>query len=310
MVRRIVISEFMDDAAVEALRPDHDVVYDPTLVDRPDALAEAVGRATALIVRNRTQVRGDLLAAATDLRVVGRLGVGLDNIDTDACADRGIAVIPAIGANAAAVAEYVVAALFTLFRPAPLATDRTVAGTWPRTELIGREVAGKTLGLIGYGSIARKVADRATALGMSVLGFDSHLSRDDPSWQVHHTRPADLDSVLGCSDAVSLHVPLTDTTRHLIDADALARMRPRAVLINTARGGVVDDAALAAALRDGRLGGAALDVFETEPLPADSVFAGCPNLIATPHVAGVTVESNQRVSALIADKIRAALKRP
>lgn len=310
MVRRIVISEFMDDAAVEALRPGHEVVYDPTLVDRPADLAKAARRAAALIVRNRTQVRGDLLAAAADLRVIGRLGVGLDNIDTDACADRDITVIPAIGANAAAVAEYVIAALFTLFRPAPLATDRTLAGAWPRTELIGREVAGKTLGLVGYGSIARKVADRAAALGMSVLAFDSHLSRDDPSWQVHHARPADLDTVLSESDAISLHVPLTDTTRHLIDADAITRMKPQAVVINTARGGVVDDTALAAALRDGRLAGAALDVFETEPLPADNVLTDCPNLIATPHIAGVTVESNQRVSALIADKIRAALKLP
>lgn len=308
MARRIVISEFMDETAVAALRPGHEVLYDPGLVDQPTALADALSGATAWIVRNRTQVRGDLLAAAGALKVVGRLGVGLDNIDLDACADRGITVIPATGANATAVAEYVIAALFTLLRPASLASDQTVAGAWPRNALIGREVSGKVLGLIGFGSIARKVADRAAALGLSVIGADAHLSRDDPSWQVHHARPVDMDTVLETADAVSLHVPLTETTHHLIDADALARMKPNAVLINTARGGVVDDTALAAALHAEQLAGAAVDVFETEPLPADSPFAGCPNIIATPHIAGVTIESNQRVSAVIADKVRAALR--
>jgi (S)-sulfolactate dehydrogenase len=307
---RIVIAEFMDEAAVDALRARFDVRFDAGLVERRAELAAALGEADALIVRNRTRVDRELLAAAPRLCVVGRLGVGLDNIDVDACAARGIRVIPATGANALAVAEYVVCAALLLLRGAYLSSADVAAGKWPRAALgEGREAAGKTLGIVGFGGIGRLVARLALGLGMKVLATDAMIPPDSPAWREAGVTRGSLDELLGGADAVTLHVPLTADTRHLIDAGRIARMKPGAVLINTARGGVVDERALADALRSGRLGGAALDVFEAEPLPAGSPLAGVPNLVLTPHVAGVTRESNERVSAMIAREVAAALAR-
>ena len=305
---KVIISEFMDEAAIAAELAGLDVVYDPGLVDRPEDLAAAAARADALIVRNRTQVRGALLDAARDLTVVGRLGVGLDNIDLPACRARGIAVYPATGANDGAVAEYVIASALLLLRGAYGATARVAAGTWPRNALMGREIAGQRLGLVGFGAIARETARRAAALGMAVAAHDPFVAADDPAWNPA-TGPVQsraLDALIAGSDVLSLHVPLTDRTRGLIDAAALARMPKGAILINAARGGVVDEAAVARALRSGHLGGAALDVFDREPLDAaaGAVFADVPNLILTPHIAGVTQESNVRVSAVTAQAVR------
>ncbi|MBO6834900.1 MAG: hydroxyacid dehydrogenase [Alphaproteobacteria bacterium] len=299
----------MDEAAVDDLRRDFDVVYDPGLVDRPDDLCDALIGADALIVRNRTQVRGAVLNAAETVRVIGRLGVGLDNIDLDGCAARGIEVRPATGANDLAVAEYAVAAAMSLLRGAYDARQAMIAGEWPRTRLMGRESAGKRFGLVGFGAIARETARLARGLGFSLAAHDPFVPADAPEWDgVDNLSLADLAG--GC-DVVSLHVPLTDGTRHLVDAAFLSGMKPGAVLINAARGGVVDEAALADALRAGRLGGAALDVFETEPLTAAAAakFDGLPNLILTPHIAGVTAESNVRVSSATARAVREVLSK-
>lgn len=299
----VVIAEFMDEAAVDALRARYDTLYDPGLAERAADLAGAVREARALVVRNRTRVSAALVAAAPRLRCVGRLGVGLDNIDLAACEARGVAVYPATGANDVAVAEYVLAAALSLLRGAYGSTGEMVAGEWPRQRLIGREAAGKRLGLVGYGSIARQVAARARAFGMEIAAFDPFLPDDDAAWA--GTERLDLDALLGGCDVISLHVPLTEATRRMIDGPALARMRPGAILVNTARGGVVDEAALAHALRRGALGGAALDVFEVEPLTAEAArrFEGIGNLILTPHVAGVTDESNARVGAMVAGRV-------
>lgn len=305
---KVVISEFMDEAAIAQELAGFDTLYDPGLVDRPEDLVAAIRDADALIVRNRTQVRGGLIAAAPDLKVVGRLGVGLDNIDVAACAARAIAVHPATGANDGAVAEYVIGTAMLLLRGAYGATARVAAGTWPRNALMGREIAGKRLGLVGFGAIARETARRAAALGMDLAAHDPFLPPGDPAWSPGYGPVANrgLDDLIAESDVLSLHVPLTDATRGLIGADAIARMRKGAILINAARGGVVDEAAVAAALRAGHLGGAALDVFEREPLDAEAgaAFGGVPNLILTPHIAGVTVESNVRVSAVTARAVR------
>ena len=303
----IVITEFMDEASVDDLRRDHDVLYDPALVDDRGRIRQALGAARALVVRNRTQVDADLLAAAPGLRVVGRLGVGLDNIDQAACESRGIAVAPATGANDTAVAEYVVCAVMMLLRGAYHARAAMLAGEWPRGRLMGREVAGARLGLVGFGANARETARRAEALGMVVAAYDPYLAADHPAWSGAERRS--LDTLLEESDAVSLHVPLTDETLGMIDAPAIAGMKRGAVLVNAARGGLVDEAALAAALRDGHLAGAALDVFETEPLTAETahIFADVPNLVLTPHIAGVTQQSNVRVSRVTADNVRRAL---
>ena len=308
MSSRIVISEFMDAPAVEALASRFDVDYRPRLVDEPAALAEALADAEGWIVRNRTPVRGELLAAATRLRVVGRLGVGLDNIDVVACESRGIEVIPATGANAESVAEYVLTAALVLLRGAYFSTRAVEAGTWPRQTLSqGREAAGKTLGIVGFGSIGRLTARKAAAIGMRIVGYDPHIGADDAAWAQARTDRRELDSLLAESDVVSLHLPLNDATRGLLGRERLAKMKRDAVLINTARGAIVDEAALATMLREGRLGGAALDVFDHEPLAAGSPLTGAPRLLLTPHIAGVTVESNERVSGLIAERVAEAL---
>ena len=300
---KIVIGEFMDAAAVEYLAASHEVIYDPALVDDTTSLLKALDGAAAIIVRNRTQVNEAMLNAGKDLRVVGRLGVGLDNIDLDLCAARGVAVCPARGANDISVAEYVITAALILLRRAWLCAAEMVAGEWPRNQLIGQEISGKQMGLVGYGSIARETANRALALGMAVSACDPYLPPEDPAWA--GVRRLDLEPLLLESDVVSLHVPLTDDTRHMINAATLKSLRPGAILINAARGGIIDETALVAALRSGRLGGAALDVFAEEPLGAErgALFRDVPNLLLTPHIGGVTVESNVRVSRVTADNV-------
>lgn len=306
----IVISEFMDDEAVVRLAMEFDVRYQPTLVDDRAALREAVAHADALIVRNRTQVDTDLLARAPMLRVVGRLGVGLDNIDTGTCKSRAIEVIAATGANALSVAEYVICTAMMLLRGAYQSSPDVAAGSWPRASLSnGRELAGKVLGIVGFGSIGRLVASMAQSLGMRVLAHDALLGADDHVWRDSKVVPRALDAMLHEADVVSLHIPLTAATRGLIDARRIAAMKRGACLINTARGGIVDESALGDALRSGQLGGAAVDVFEHEPLAAGSTLQHCPKLVLTPHVAGLTHESNIRVSELIADKVAEYLRR-
>ncbi len=307
-MKKIVISEFMDEAAVEDLRTDFDVLYDPELVDHEDKLFASLAEAEGIIVRNRTQVRDALLEAAPKLKTVGRLGVGLDNIDLEACKAAGISVHPASGANDLSVAEYVITSAMALLRGAYFGQARMIAGEWPRQEMSGGELAGKTLGLVGCGSIARETARLARGLGMSVAGFDPFVPSEDALWQTM-ARHDTLEGLLVSTDVVSLHVPLTEGTKHLINATTLVAMRKSAVLINAARGGVVDEAALATALSRGQIAGAALDVFETEPLTAEAgaIFQGVPNLILTPHIGGVTVESNVRVSSLTAENVRKSL---
>lgn len=304
----VVVSEFMDEAALDPLRFEHDVLFDPSLVEDRSTLLTSVTDARAIIVRNRTQVDRELLEAAPKLAVVGRLGVGLDNIDLEACQERGVDVHPATGANAKAVAEYVIATVMMLFRGAFQARPAMIAGEWPRGVLQGKETSGKRLGLVGFGGIAQLVAERATALGMEVVAYDPYLSAANPVWE-RAERIEQLDDLLRTADAVSLHVPLTDTTRHLIDAVALGAMSAGAIIINTSRGGIIDDAALAAAMRSGHIAGAALDVFETEPLTATAaeIYAGLDNLVLTPHIAGLTMESNQRVSEVTVANVKKIL---
>ncbi len=306
-MKSIVITEFMDDNAVKTLSSRFDVIYDKTLCGKEDELLKLTAGCDAIIVRNKTQVRGALLDGAKNLKVVGRLGVGLDNIDTAACKSRNITVIPATGANNVSVAEYVLAALLMLARGSYHSTADVAAGSWPRERLIGGEIFGKTLGLIGFGGIARDVCVRARAFGMRVTAYDPFIPADSPVWKEYGVSPMALDDMLAEADCVSLHVPLTDDTRKLINVKRLASMKQGALLVNTARGGIVDEDALAEALIAGRLGGAMLDVYASEPLPAGSRLAGAPNCLMTPHIAGVTHESNTRVSSMIADKVAEAL---
>lgn len=301
----IVVTEFMDAAIAERLVAEHDAVYQPDLVDRRADLFALAREARALIVRNRTRVDQELLDACPKLRVIGRLGVGLDNFDLAACAARGVPVFPARGANALAVAEHAIASVLVLRRRCFYVSAQVIAGAWPRESLLGDDAGGACLGILGLGDIGRHVARRGRALGMRVIACDPYVHPEDPAWRDAGAQAVDFDTLLTTCDALTLHVPLTDETRHIIDAAALARMRPHAVLVNTARGGVIDEDALVAAMRAGKLAGAAIDVFEQEPLSAEAgaKFAGIDNLVLTPHVAGVTAQSQSWISTMTVDNV-------
>jgi (S)-sulfolactate dehydrogenase len=300
----ILISEFITSQALETLRCQHEVVYAPELYkDRP-ALIAALQNIEALVVRNLTQVNEEVLAGAAKLKVVGRLGVGLENIELSACAKRNIKVIPATGANAESVAEYVVGAAVALTRGFIPATTATFNGEWPRPRFSGyHEFLGKTIGIVGFGSIGRIVAKKAHAFGLRCVAYDPMLSGDSVELDGVSVPLLSLSKLLSESDAITLHLPFLPDTKNLFNAATLDQIKEGACLINTARGGIVDEKALADRLRSGRLGGAAIDVFSTEPAKDLSHFAGIENLILTPHIAGVTQESNERVSQMIADEV-------
>ena len=300
----ILISEFITSQALDSLRSVHQVVYEPELHQDREALIAAMQNIDALIVRNLTQVNEEILRGSSNLKVVGRLGVGLENIDLPACAKRNIKVIPATGANAESVAEYVVGAAVALTRGFIPATMATLKGEWPRPRFSGyHEFLGQTLGIVGFGSIGRVVAKKAHAFGLQCVAYDPMLSGDSIALDGFSVPLLQLNNLLSQSDAVTLHLPYLPETKNLLNAVTLDQMKKGACLINTSRGGIVDEIALADRLRSGRIGGAAIDVFSAEPAKDLSHFTGIENLILTPHIAGVTYESNERVSQMIADEV-------
>ena len=300
----ILISEFITSQALDSLRSVHQVVYEPELHQDREALIAAMQNIDGLIVRNLTQVNEEILRGSSNLKVVGRLGVGLENIDLPACAKRNIKVIPATGANADSVAEYVVGAAVALTRGFIPATMATLKGEWPRPRFSGyHEFLGQTLGIVGFGSIGRVVAKKAHAFGLQCVAYDPMLSGDSIALDGFSVPLLQLNNLLSQSDAVTLHLPYLPETKNLLNAVTLDQMKKGACLINTARGGIVDEIALADRLRSGRIGGAAIDVFSAEPAKDLSHFTGIENLILTPHIAGVTYESNERVSQMIADEV-------
>jgi (S)-sulfolactate dehydrogenase len=303
----VLVSEFMDGSALAFLENRLSVDYAPNLFDDQQTLMQRISAVDALIVRNRTPVTRELLNHAGQLKVIGRLGVGLDNIDLDAAKQANIQVLPATGANAVAVAEYVMSALLHLRRPMTSGFQAMVGGDWPREQFIGGEISGKTLGLIGFGQIAQIVAKRAAAFGMRIAYFDPYIDASEHDSVA--TAVSSLDELLALSDSVSIHVPLTEDTHRLMNSQRLALMKSGAILINTSRGGIVDERALIHHIQTGHLGGAALDVFEHEPLDElkGARFDGIDALILTPHIAGVTHESNRRVSQVTAENVLRAL---
>ena len=305
---RVIITEFMDESEVSRLSSHHEVLYNPDLHSNINSLLDSITDTQALIIRNKTLVNKELIDASKDLRVIGRLGVGLDNIDTTYCREKGISIVIADGANTDSVAEYVVTGLLVLFRGIMDSTSRIINGEWPRGDFIGTEVKGKTLGIVGLGSIGRAVAQKVKLLGMRVVGTDVNIEKDDPVWGEFNVQYREFSDLVRISDAITMHVPLNNDTKGLFDDYALQNMRKGAILINTSRGGIVDEDALVKYLKNGHLGGAMLDVFESEPLTESRPFAGLPNLILTPHIAGVTVESNRRVSCMIVDQVIEHLK--
>lgn len=297
----VVVTEFMDDSGLAVLRDaGANVIADEGLWRESNPLLDVVGSADALIVRNQTQVDRRLLQSARRLKVVGRLGVGLDNIDVEACRERGIPVVFARGVNAPAVAEYVLAAMFSLVRPLLTAATAVRAGTWPRQAFTGGELRGKRLGVVGFGAVGREVAGRARAIGMDVITYDPMM--DPQSQQLVELGVAyrELPELLTVADFVTLHVPLTPGTRHMIGPHQLRTMKPHAYLINTARGEIIDEEALFKALQEGQIAGAALDVRSIEPPPAGDKLSALECVISTPHVAGLTVESQAEIGMSVA----------
>ena len=299
----ILITEFMDESAVDLLKRKYNVYYDSSLAEDSNSLVKLINKMKALIVRNKTLVTRELIENAPNLTCVGRLGVGLDNIDLNACEEQNITVYPALGANSHSVAEYVICASMLLLRKAYFKKNEMIAGNWPRQESSGSEVYGKTLGLIGFGDIAQKTRDLALGLGMKTVAYDPYLDKDSNVWK--ETKNLDLDNLLSISDIISLHIPLSKETKNLIDKKKLRLIKNSSVIINAARGGVIDENQLAKLLKENKIGGAALDVFNEEPVNKDCAkkFEGINNLILTPHIGGVTKESNERVSEMIAKKL-------
>lgn len=271
---------------------------------KAEAIAPLIGNYDAWIVRSATKATKDLIEKGTRLKVIARAGVGLDNVDAAAAKARGIQVMNTPAATSASVAEHALGLMLALYRHIP-AADRTMrAGQWEKKRFEGRELSGKTLGLVGLGRIAQEVAKRAAALGMTVIA-----SRSRPGAEgVPGVHVLPLDALLAAADVVSLHCPLTDATRHLINADTLKRMKRDAILIHCARGGVVDEAALGAALRAGQLAGAALDVFPEEPVKGVHPLADLENVILTPHLGASTAEGQDRAGEEVAALVVAALK--
>lgn len=302
----VLVTDRVSDSGLEPLRSDDR--FDVIKVDDSShpAFAEALASAHGLIVRSATKVRDDLLACAPVLRVIGRAGVGVDNIDLEAATERGIAVMNAPAGNTVSAAELTLALILAAVRRVPAADASMRRGAWARSSFKGVELRGRTLGLVGAGRIGGEVASRCRAFGMKVVAHDPYLSAARAE-ELKIEQTDDLDLVLERADVLSLHVPLTEATRGMIDADALARMKQGAYLVNVARGGVVDEAALAEALSSGRLAGAALDVFEHEPLEDDSPLRAAPNVVLTPHLGASTSEAQELVASEIAGAVRAAL---
>ena len=299
---RILVAEKIAREGVELLAARHDV--EERLGLDHAGLVAAVPGFEALIVRSQLQVDREVIAAGTSLRVVARAGVGLDNIDVDGARERGLAVLNAPDGNTIAAAEHTMALMLAVARRIPAADASTRAGEWARSRFGGVELRGRTLGIVGLGRIGLAVAQRAAAFGMRLVGFDPYVSGEVA--RARGIELMDLRSLLAAADIVTIHVPLVAETSHLLDAAAIATLKPGAILLNVARGGLVDEAALAAALRDGRLAGAGVDVFEHEP-PVGSPLLDAPNAVLTPHIAASTAEAQVAVGIEIAQRVLAAL---
>lgn len=306
MSHRLLVTDEIDPDGLALLRavPSFHVDEVPTLP--ADELLRRIGEYDAIIGRSATRISEPLLRAGTRLRVVGRAGVGVDNIALDAATQLGIAVINAPAGNTIAVAELLFGNLIGLLRHIPQADTSMKAGRWERSQLMGSELRGKVLGIVGLGRIGSAVATRARAFGMDVVAYDPYIP-DDRFAAQGVRRLATLDALLGEAHIVSLHVPLTDETRGMLGAPQLARMRPGAIVANLARGGIVEEAAVAAALRTGHLGGATLDAFSKEPLTGDHAFRDVPNLLLTPHLGASSVEAQRNVAVDVCEAVRDAL---
>ena len=302
---KIVIADDLPESAIELLGAEPGWIVDARSGRSPADLAAALSDADALLVRSATKVTADLLKAATRLRIVGRAGTGVDNIDVPAASARGVLVVNAPGANSISVAEHTCALMLSLARPVPAADRAMKDGKWEKKKFLGSELRGKTLGIAGLGRIGQEVARRALAFGMRVIAHDPFIAEDVAAGMGVELRS--LDQVCSEADFLTLHLPATPETRHLINEARLSRMKPGVRVINTARGELIDEKALARAIEAGTVAGAALDVFEKEP-PTDWALARMPQVVATPHIAASTEEAQELVGLDTAAAVRDFLR--
>ncbi len=304
---RILVCDGLEKTGIDILRAAQGVTVDERPALSNEDLSSIIGEYDALIIRSKTRVTAELIDRATNLRVVGRAGTGVDNIEVAAATRRGVVVMNAAAGNTITTAEHTMAMLLALARQIPQAVESTKAGRWEKNKFTGVELMGKTLGIIGLGRIGSAVAQRARAFGMNVLAYDPYFTQE--AARELEIEMAPLDDVLRHSDFITVHTPLTDETRGIIDADAIDKMKPGVRLINCARGGLIDERALAEAIRAGRVAGAALDVFEAEPTPSDNPLLALQQVIPTPHLGASTTEAQLGVAAMIAEQVLDYLKR-
>ena len=302
---RVIVADPLLPEGFDILREASGITVEDHTQDNPDELTRALVGAAGLIVRSRTKVDADLMQAGSSLQVIGRAGVGVDNIDIDEATRRGIVVMNAPAANTYSTVELAFALLLGSARRVPEADASMRTGQWKRKELRGTQLAGKTMGVVGVGRVGGEMADRAQAFGMQVLAHDPYVTEERRNELALDMKP--LEELLRVANIVTLHVPLTDENRGLIGRNEIASMPAGAILINAARGGLVDEEALAEALVSGHLAAAGIDVFEMEPLPDDSPLREAPNLVMTPHIGASTFEAQHEVSRQIAVFIRDAL---
>ena len=275
------------------------ITYEPEIT--PDQIKEKIGNFDIVVVRSRTKITKEMIDRTNKCKIIARVGVGLDNIDVDAAKTKGIRVINAVEGAMNAVAELVLGLMLSLAREIPRADREIRNGKWLKKELMGTELSGKYLGIVGLGNIGKKLARYARALNMNIIGYDVIPIPEDFSREVGLIK-ADLDTLLSSADYVSFHVPLTQSTHHLVNSQRLVKMKKNAYLINTSRGEIIDENALYGVLKEGKIAGAALDVFETEPAVGNKLVT-LPNVICTPHIGAQTKEAQALAANVIAEKI-------
>jgi len=301
MAPRVLVSDELSATAVHIFRDRGvEVDYLPTLGKDKEQLAEVIGQYDGLAIRSATKVTEKLLASATNLKVVGRAGIGVDNVDIPAASKKGVIVMNTPFGNSITTAEHAIAMMFAVARQIPEANASTQAGKWEKSRFMGVELFNKTLGVIGAGNIGGIVCDRAVGLKMKVLAYDPFLS-DERAKSLGVTK-VDLDDLLARADFITLHVPLTDKTKNILSRDALAKTKKGVRIINCARGGLIDELALVDALTSGHVAGAALDVFEVEPATQNPLF-GMANVVCTPHLGAATTEAQENVALQVAEQM-------
>ena len=301
---KILITEFMEAKSVEMLKTNFDVTVDQDLSLNTNELKKIINNFDAIIVRNKTQVNKEVLENTTNLKFVGRLGVGLDNIDTEYCKSHNIHVQPATGMNANSVAEYVINSSLSLLKNISLIHQETLKGNWPRTSISSRELNGKTIGLLGFGLIAKKVSILAKIFNAQIIAYDPYV--DQSVGNEFDTRLVDIIDFFKLSDIISIHLPLTETTKNFLNYEAFKKMFKQPIIINSSRGSIINEEDLLRAYNEKLISGFALDVYSTEPVQKSFLdrIKNNTNCILSPHVAGVTEESNMRVSEFIANAVK------